>query len=146
MVDISLDKLDLPALLREAGAIIARPNGWVQYESCTSGYEFDNAPGYCATGAVARVGMKFNDISISRGAIHPHTYTFYARLCDVLNDYLYRSLQADPPVCIPEWNDTIGRTQQEVVALFERAALLCEAETRVVKPEQAVEVQELAYA
>lgn len=144
MVDY-MDPLDLPALLREAGSIVAKENGWVQGFSCTSGYDFGTAPGYCATGAVTKVSMKYQDHP-SNGVIG---YSLFSKLCDTLNDYVLRTLPEGTEGVV-EWNDWGDRKQQEVVEAFERAAQLCEREMAgqavELEPEQAVEHRELAYA
>jgi len=70
---------------------------------------------YCTVGAViCSAGMQPMQAAVSG---HP--------IMDELARYLTDERDANPYMLLTEWNDTPGRTQAEVLALFDKAIAAC---------------------
>jgi hypothetical protein len=107
------EKMTTREILTNARALIAK--GWTQghYARMASGYpcheNSQRAVSWCLVGAVCRAGE------------------IYLRQALDAVEYL-REIIGDPDLpLIGNWNDAPGRTQEEVLALLDRAIAACEA-------------------
>ena len=106
--------MSVAATLAEARKLIAQ--GWTQGDFYS---DEDGSGCYCLAGAVG--AAEAASVKLPKGRVK---FVFYSRSKSVqaLSDYLGGIARGAAAVdLVTEWNDTPGRTQEEVLALIDRA-------------------------
>ena len=118
---------DTRRVLQEARALIAQ--GWTQGEfarkaGVPTGTSALGSDCWCASGALSHVALRHGDYDM------PAKDKARRVLGDVLGpDFAAYGFS------LPRWNDDPARTQEEVLALFDKAIALAEADDEASRPE-----------
>lgn len=121
-------ELELAArILENARDLLARPNGWTQgaYAKDANGEDLSyrrttgDAACFCSIGAV--------DVSTRRVCREEHPYYKTKARGEALLA-LQHTISSKHDIAIAVWNDSLQRTQKEVVEAFDKAIVLCRQE------------------
>ena len=110
--------MDAARVLREAAKNV--PGHWMQ------GFYGDGAGNYCAVGHIAKaLGMDV-DGYVKGERREPVWDDDVEALALALGEVILEQYPESVGYHVPNWNDAEGRTEEEVVAMFEKAAVKAE--------------------